>query len=544
MKNRIIVCIATMLGLASCLGTDEALNISLDQQTAPSKHLIAVLIDGLRDRWSTGDSILLLHNGQAILAEAQESGSMSSFSSSSEEAFAGNGILFGAYPADRMESYGNENVAVNIPSTQTAEYKGYDDKAAVSVARTVSDSLCFYSVVGGIKLNFQLSGITKVEIESVDGFALAATSMINWDERGMPFVEKTASPSSIVTFSAPDAAGLISGKDYYITTLPCNLYGGYRLSIYKDGLVAHYFGVHQTVERATYITPDGLVESELEFDDPDAPLVEEERPELDATTHALLHQYQKNPSNANKQALLNQMGIRYDKVVARKKAKLRELEREAKTPDLVKEMQDIVDEMVQNRDIRLEQQFLRLIDPRTDDNPDDAWLVLRGASAPNAYIGYAPVTNADYAAFKEGFTYEAGMETYPVVNISIAEATAYCEWLTAYDKAHRYRLPSDEEWILAAGHMPKDVEMNADHVEAGLTAVEAYNQTTGACGGIDFWGNCWEWTTSTDANGQYIIKGGSWDSDRDDCRSEKSDVTRNGSRGYANVGFRVVRTDS
>lgn len=28
--------------------------------------------------------------------------------------------------------------------------------------------------------------------------------------------------------------------------------------------------------------------------------------------------------------------------------------------------------------------------------------------------------------------------------------------------------------------------MNADRVESGLTAVDAYNQTTGACGGIDF----------------------------------------------------------
>ena len=302
--------------------------------------------------------------------------------------------------------------------------------------------------------------------------------------------------------------------------------------------------MHQTVERADYITPADLAESELEFDDPDAPLVEEERPELDATTSTLLRQYQKDPTEENKQALLAQMGLRYDKVVARKKAKLRELEREAKTPDLVEEMQAIVDEMVENRDIRLEQQFLRLIDPRNDDDPNDAWMVLRGASARNAYIGYAPVTNAEYAAFKADFVYDADKENYPVVNITIAEATAYCDWLTAQDNVHTYRLPTDEEWVLGAGHMPKDVVMNAGRVESGLTAVDAYSQTTGACGGIDFWGNCWEWTFSTDASGSYIIKGGSWDSSRDDCRSEKSDVVRNGSQGYANVGFRVVSTDS
>jgi arsenate reductase-like glutaredoxin family protein len=55
--------------------------------------------------------------------------------------------------------------------------------------------------------------------------------------------------------------------------------------------------------------------------------------------------YQKNPTEENKQALLEQMGIRYDKVVARKKAKLRELEREAKHQSLVDEMQAICQRM-------------------------------------------------------------------------------------------------------------------------------------------------------------------------------------------------------
>ncbi|WP_291591725.1 formylglycine-generating enzyme family protein [Bacteroides sp.] len=367
---------------------------------------------------------------------------------------------------------------------------------------------------------------------------------IKWDEQGKTVVDEIESANSIITFNASEDSGLIPGKDYYISTLPCDIYGGYRLSIYKDDLVAHYFGVHQMVDRSIYISPSDLQESELEFDNPDAPLVEEERPELDAITNILLHQYQRDPTEENKQALLDQMGLRYDKVVARKKAKLRELEREAKTPDLVEEMQGIVDEMVEKREIRLEQQFLRLIDPRNDDNPDDAWMVLRGASALNAYIGYAPVTNAEYAVFREGFIYDTGKENYPVVNVTIAEVTAYCDWLTAHDNSHTYRLPTDEEWVLAAGHMPKDVSMNSGHVESGLTAVDAYSQTTGACGGTDFWGNCWEWTSSTDASGSYIVKGGSWDSERDDCRSEKSDVVRTGTLGYTNVGFRVVRVDS
>lgn len=534
-----------LFGLASCSDSeDEAVGSALPaSQATVTRNWVAIHIDGIRTLWSAGDNILLLHDGQVFFAEAQQSGSISSFCSDMEVDYANGSPLYGIYPADSETSFDGENVTVAIPSVQMPGSVGYDERAAVSVARTVSDSLCFQTVCGGIKLNFSMQGVTKVELESVDGYALSGTVKLGWDEQGSPFADVVSDNRYILTFHAPDESGFTPGKDYYISTLPCDLYGGYRLSIYKDGLVADYFGVHQTVERAVYIAPVDLDESELLFDAPDAPLVEEERPELDATTTALLRQYQQNPTDENRLALMEQMGLRYDKVVARKKSKLRELEREALAPDLVEEMQEIVDEMVENRDIRLEQQFLRLIDPRTDDNPADAWMVLRGVPEQNAYVGYAPVTNVEYAAFDPHFTYEAGTGNYPVVNITVAKAIAYCEWLTAQDNAHTYRLPTDEEWVLAAGHMPKDVAMNSGRVEHGLTAVNAYSQTTGACGGIDFWGNCWEWTSSTDGNGLYIIKGGSWDSDRDDCRSEKSDVMRDGTQGYANVGFRVVRTD-
>ena len=398
------------------------------------------------------------------------------------------------------------------------------------------------SLTSGVRLNFQMEGVTQVVLESVDNNPIAGVGNLQTENGNTTIVEITDG-KTIITLRAPEGNTLQPGKDYIIATFPCDLYGGYRLFIYKDGLVAHYFGVHQVAEAGQYITPPDLEESELEFDDPNAPLVEEERPGLNAQTKTALVTYQKNPTEENKQALLEVMGIRYDKVVARKKAKLRELEREAKHQSLVDEMQAIVDEMVENREIRLEQQFLRLIDPRNDDNPNDAWCVLRGATGNNPYIGYVPVTNAEYKAFKASFVYAAGQDYFPVVSVTYADATAYCEWLSATDSNHLYRLPSEEDWVLGAGHMPKDVSMNSNHVESGLTAVDAYKQTAGACGGIDFWGNCWEWTSTQNANGEYIVKGGAWDTSRDQCRSEYSDDARNGSQGYANVGFRIVRED-
>lgn len=437
-------------------------------------------------------------------------------------------------------------VAIVTATAVSAQKDDSDSKITVSIHQTDQEDGYEGSAEQrcGIRFNLPMAGVVKIEVESVDGLPLAGTAITRQDAFGKTVVGDMAHTSTIITYISSEKSGFIPGKDYYISTLPCNLYGGYRFSIYKDGLVAHYFGVHQKVELGEFISPDDLVESELEFDKPGAPLVEKGRPKMDSKTHKLFVLYRKNPTEANRQALLDQMGVRYDKVVARKKNKLRELEREARTYSIVEHMQGIVDEMVENRETRIQQQFLRFIDPRRDDNPKDAWMVLRGASDTTAYIGYAPVTNAEYAAFKPSFTYKSGQDNYPVVNISLQDAQVYCQWLTAQDSKHIYRLPSEEEWILGAGHMPKDVAMNANHVESGLTAVDAYKQSTGACGGIDFWGNCWEWTTSTDVDGQYLVKGGSWDAKRDDCRSEKSDDVRSGNKGYANVGFRVVRTDT
>ena len=416
--------------------------------------------------------------------------------------------------------YNTDGQAVTIANIQTA--------SSNNLYANASNLALYQDTLSGVVVHFAMSGVTMIEAESVDAYQIAGDA---------------TNKHSIIDFYAPEGTTLMPNTDYLIAMYPCDLYGGYRLSIYANGQVAHYFGVHQVTEAGSFIRPLDLKEADLEFGDPDAPLVEEERPGLNEETKAALATYKRNPTEENKQALLEQMGIRYDKVVACKKAKLRELEREAHHQSLIDEMQAIVDEMVENRDIRIEQQFLRLIDPRDDDDPTDAWMVLRGSNGNNAYIGYTPVTNIEYKTYNPSFTYTAGQDSLPVVNISYTEAVAYCNWLASNDANHTYRLPSEEEWILAAGHMPKDIVMNSNYIESGLTSVTAYKQSQGACGGVDFWGNCWEWTSTQNADGEYIVKGGAWDSDRDSCRTEYSDDARIGTYGYANVGFRVVRED-
>ena len=72
MKNKIIVCFMSLLGFASCSDNNEKLSDTTfsDAQTSGLADWVAVLIDGLYTKWSAGDTILLLQNGQTAFAEA------------------------------------------------------------------------------------------------------------------------------------------------------------------------------------------------------------------------------------------------------------------------------------------------------------------------------------------------------------------------------------------------------------------------------------------------------------------------------------------
>lgn len=281
--------------------------------------------------------------------------------------------------------------------------------------------------------------------------------------------------------------------------------------------------------------------------------IEKERPELDDETKALIAAYRQAPTPANKAALRRRIAQNYDAIIRRKEAKLEELKHTAKHASKVQEMQEIVDEMYQNRESRIEQNLCRFTDPRLrpgSREAEEGFLPLIGAEK-NVDIAYTPVTNADYAKFltasghaaPKGWSNRkapAGKGDHPVTGVSCNDAAAYCAWLTKRDGKATYRLPTEREWEFAAGHMPKDADFNCGAGTAGTTPVKRYAQTLSACGAIDMWGNCWEWT-ATVQQGRRVVKGGAYDSARTDCRTERKGELRAPAQGYANVTFRVVR---
>ena len=289
--------------------------------------------------------------------------------------------------------------------------------------------------------------------------------------------------------------------------------------------------------------------------------IEKEQPELTEETKQLIAAYQKNPTMTNYLALRDIVIDNYNAVLDRKEAKLAELKEEtAGKPGgeaKVAEMEEIVQEMYITYWNRINSSMLRFTDTRLlkwkiSEASKYEYIPVMGAGD-SLYVKRTPVTNTEYAAFIAatghsvpsnwtGGTYPAGEEDYPVNFVSFEDAQSYCNWLTEQDGTNVYRLPSESEWELAAGHMPKDADFNCG-VNNGRVSVEKYASVTrGAHGAVDFWGNVWEWTsTERNGEGQLGVKGGSWRSPRTDCRTEHRKEGRNASAGYEDVGFRVIK---
>ena len=290
--------------------------------------------------------------------------------------------------------------------------------------------------------------------------------------------------------------------------------------------------------------------------------IETEQPTLSAETKTLISLYQKQPSEENYLNLRDMVIENYNAVLDRKEAKLEELL--AETADkpggdaIVAEMEEIVQEMYLTYWNRINSSMLRFTDTRLlswhiADAPRYDYIPVMGAGE-TIYVKRTPVTNAEYAAYIEATgaqppenwttgTYPRGEADFPVNFVSYNDAKAYCDWLTEQDGVNTYRLPNESEWELAAGHMPKDAAFNCG-INDGRTPVDAYEGVTrGAHGAIDFWGNVWEWTsTARDKSGTILgVKGGSWQSDRTDCRTEYRDEGRKASEEYEDVGFRVIQ---
>ena len=103
-------------------------------------------------------------------------------------------------------------IAIVTGTAVSAQDDDKEDKIVVSTHQTDKEdgyeghsaSRC------GIKFNFQLIGVTKVELESVDGFPLAGTATTQKTAQGKTAIDDMVHTSAIITYSSSSKSGFIA----------------------------------------------------------------------------------------------------------------------------------------------------------------------------------------------------------------------------------------------------------------------------------------------------------------------------------------------
>jgi formylglycine-generating enzyme required for sulfatase activity len=168
-----------------------------------------------------------------------------------------------------------------------------------------------------------------------------------------------------------------------------------------------------------------------------------------------------------------------------------------------------------------------------------------------------------------------GRGSRPVINVSWADATAYCEWLSG-QTGQRYRLPTEAEWEYAcragtttpfsfgAAITPEQVNYDGRHPYAGgrkglyrKRTVPVMSLPANPWGLHEMHGNVWEWCVDgkrkysevavtdpvgpTEAGGSRVLRGGSWRHDAQGVRSAFRLALVPGYRSNDSGGFRCAR---
>lgn len=146
----------------------------------------------------------------------------------------------------------------------------------------------------------------------------------------------------------------------------------------------------------------------------------------------------------------------------------------------------------------------------------------------------------------------AQTEAHPVVCVSLQDAQAYVDWLSA-GTTQNYRLPSEVEWEYAA-RSGKDTDywwgegVGTDNANCGWCGSQWSNSSSAPVGSFerngfglfDTVGNVWEWTNSTKSQSGAVVRGGAWNFAPRLARvSTRMELTPNFRANY--IGFRVVR---
>jgi formylglycine-generating enzyme len=189
-----------------------------------------------------------------------------------------------------------------------------------------------------------------------------------------------------------------------------------------------------------------------------------------------------------------------------------------------------------------------------------SWIRVEGGPGGEFLMSATEVTFDQYDAFCEATGREKPKDRFgrgknPVINVNVADAVAFCDWMSR-ETGKTVRLPEENEWEFAAkggskGHRYEYSGSNdLDEVgwydaNSGKRTHEVATKKPNELGLYDMNGNVWELSGTAVANvnlggSWYSSYGGSWYSSYGYCRVSSQNM-HGASYRSGDIGFRLLQ---
>jgi sulfatase modifying factor 1 len=179
------------------------------------------------------------------------------------------------------------------------------------------------------------------------------------------------------------------------------------------------------------------------------------------------------------------------------------------------------------------------------------WILVEDGPGGDFYIAATPVTFDQFDTFCDETGYMKPKELYgrgkqPVIHVNVADAMAFCQWLSK-ESGTTIRLPEESEWEFAAhgGTQSNKYEFSGSNTidEVAWYLANSDNKThvvgtkmPNELGIYDMSGNVYEWCGTSG-----MIRGGSWNATSvNSCRISFRLGSNPGYRYYG-LGFRPLQ---
>jgi len=128
----------------------------------------------------------------------------------------------------------------------------------------------------------------------------------------------------------------------------------------------------------------------------------------------------------------------------------------------------------------------------------------------------------------------------PVETVSWDDTQEFISRLNRIDINYIYNLPTEEQWLTAAGPIPENIHDHGWFCENSNKTIHPVAQKKPNIYGLyDMRGNIWEWCFDKDGSNR-VLRGSSWFNNAQLCRSALRSSNAPGFR-VNNLGFRLLR---